>query len=178
VSGGAFSVPGTIHTSLPKNPNTVSEWNFYTDPLAAQVVLQSGARIALVPLDVTDVQGSSPLLFSRGMIQALRSAARGNAARLLARMVYLWQLTSNQFPATPVWDAAVAALAVDPQLGSWKELKVGVAQQPQAIAGQTYEVAEGPSIQVCYTGNQQAFEATYLNLVSGKWNELTKANLA
>ena len=169
VSGGAFTVPGTIHTEVPTNPNTVAEWNFYTDPLAAQIVLQSGAQIALVPLDVTHIQGPSPLVFSRASIRALRTAARGKASRLLVRLIYLWQLATNQFPVTPVWDAAVAALAVDPQLGRWRELRVKVVQQPLAVAGQTCEEADllNP-IQVCFEGNQVAFEAAYLALVAGK----------
>ncbi len=169
VSGGAFTVPGTIHTDVPANPNTVAEWNFYTDPLAAQLVLQCGARIALVPLDVTHVQGPSPLVFSRAAIRALRTAAHGKASRLLVRLIYFWQLATTQFPATPVWDAAVAALAVDPPLGRWRELGVNVVQQPQALAGQTCEDRAQPyPTQVCFEGNQAAFEAAYLGLVAGK----------
>ncbi len=178
VSGGAFTVPGTIQRDLPNHPNAVAEWNFYTDPLAARLVLQSGAQIALAPLDVTDVKGASPLVFSRPTVRALRSAARGEASRLLARFLHMWQLATTQFPVTPVWDAAVAALVVDPQLGSWREMKVDVAQEPKAIAGQTYESAEGHSIQVCYAGNQPAFEATYLKLVAGNLNEPAGAERA
>jgi inosine-uridine nucleoside N-ribohydrolase len=169
VSGGAFTVPGTIHQDVPGHPNTVAEWNFYTDPLAAKLVFQSGARIALVPLDVTHVHGSSPLLFSRAAVRALRSAARGKASRVLVRFIHIWQLMTKQFLATPLWDAAVAALVVDPQLGSWRESKIDIIQEPQALAGRTYETADGPySIQVCYAGNQPAFETAYLNLVAGK----------
>lgn len=170
VSGGAFTVPGTIHTEIPANPNTVAEWNFYTDPLAAKVVLQSGARIALVPLDVTHVQGESPLVFSRSAVLALRKAARGKASRLLVRLIYWWQLATKQYPATPVWDAAAAALAVEPQIGSWRELRVGVVQEPQAVAGQTREEADAPypPIQVCFAGARTAFEAAYLALVAGE----------
>ena len=169
VSGGAFAVPGTIHTEIPANPNTVAEWNFYTDPLAAKMVLQSGARIALVPLDVTHVQGESPLVFSQSAVRALRAAARGKASRLLVRLIYWWQLATNQYPATPVWDAAAAALAVEPQMGSWRALRVGVVQEPQAVAGQTREEANAPyPIQICFAGDRAAFEAAYLALVTGE----------
>lgn len=169
ISGGAFTVPGNIHIDVPANPNRVAEWNFYADPLAAQLVLQSGARIALVPLDVTHVQGPSPLVFSRAGIRALRAAARGKASRLLVRLIRFWQLATMQYPATPVWDAAAAALAVDPQLGHWRELSVKVVQQPQAVAGQTCEdTSLLCPIQACFEGNQAAFEAAYLALVAGR----------
>jgi len=49
--GGAFDVPG--------NTGPVAEFNFYVDPLAAEIVLRSGLDVTLVPLDVTT---RSPLL--------------------------------------------------------------------------------------------------------------------
>ena len=172
VSGGAFTVPGTIHADVPANPNTVAEWNFYTDPLAAKMVLQSGVRIALVPLDVTHVQGVSPLVFSRPVIRTMRTAARGEASRLLVRLIYGWQLAARQFSATPVWDAVAAALAVKPQLGSWRELRVGVVQEPLSMGGKTYEKVDAPyPIQVCFGGDRAAFEAVYLALVAGERKE-------
>jgi len=175
VSGGAFTVPGNIQRDRPNIPNTVAEWNFYTDPLAAQEVLESGARIALVPLDVTHVEGASPLVFSPATIRAMRAAVRGKASRLLVDLLALWHWTNPQLSAIPVWDAAVAALVVDPQLGRWKEFRVGIIQQPQAKAGQTYESAEGTrTIQVCFEGNRSAFEATYLALVSGTQERIVR----
>jgi pyrimidine-specific ribonucleoside hydrolase len=43
--GGAFHVPG--------NTGPVAEFNYYVDPHAAQIVLDSGLPITVVPLDVT-----------------------------------------------------------------------------------------------------------------------------
>ncbi|AYR24667.1 nucleoside hydrolase [Herbaspirillum rubrisubalbicans] len=45
VMGGALRVPGNI--------TPAAEFNFYVDPLAADVVMRSGAAIHLYPLDVT-----------------------------------------------------------------------------------------------------------------------------
>lgn len=45
IMGGAFTVPG--------NTGPVAEFNFYVDPEAANVVLESGLDITVVPLDAT-----------------------------------------------------------------------------------------------------------------------------
>ncbi|MCZ2120773.1 MAG: nucleoside hydrolase [Anaerolineales bacterium] len=170
VSGGAFAVPGVIHTDIPSNPNAVSEWNFYTDPLAAKIVFESGARIKVVPLDVTHIHGSAPLVFSSSAIQRmLKMPVRNQIQRVLMRLMSSWQLMTRKFPATPIWDAAAAALALHPELGVWQELRVGIAQEPQARAGQTYEDAQAPyAVQVCLRGDQAGFEKSYLELLIGK----------
>jgi inosine-uridine nucleoside N-ribohydrolase len=99
----------------------------------------------------------------------MRKAARGKAVRLLARLVYVWQLATPRYKATPVWDAAVAALAVEPALGNWRTMGVAVVLEPQPVAGQTIAAADSARpIQVCFSGDQAAFEAAYLALVAGK----------
>ena len=50
-----FVMGGCIHQPIPGgNVTPHAEFNFYADPDAAQVVLQSGLPITLVPLDVTE----------------------------------------------------------------------------------------------------------------------------
>jgi purine nucleosidase len=45
IMGGALQVPGNI--------TPAAEFNFYADPIAANMVLQAGAEVVLFPLDVT-----------------------------------------------------------------------------------------------------------------------------
>jgi len=54
--GGAVDVPGNlrVHGFTDQQPNTKAEWNFYIDPVAAQIVIRSGIPIHLVPLDATN----------------------------------------------------------------------------------------------------------------------------
>ena len=51
VMGGALEVPGNVGPAAP-----AAEWNIYADPEAAQVVLDSGAPVTLVPLDATNTR--------------------------------------------------------------------------------------------------------------------------
>jgi len=176
ISGGAINVPGTVHKDVPSNPNTVAEWNLYIDPVAADIVFNSGARLALIPMDVTNVDGPQPLLFSHDFVRRLAAAACGRPSKLLVRFIRLWQLTSPRNQSTPVWDAVVAAIAADPMIGcDWCDLALHVVTQPEQVAGQTVVDADKPAnARVCLKGNQTAFEEAYLTTVSGFSDRLTK----
>jgi len=176
ISGGAINVPGTVHKDVPSNPNTVAEWNFYIDPVAADIVFNSGARLALIPLDVTNVDGPQPLLFSPDFLRRLSAAACGRASKLMARFIRIWRRMSPQYKATPVWDGVTAAIVADPMIGcDWHDLALRVVTQPEQVAGQTVVDADRPAnARVCLKGNQTAFEAAYLTTVSGSSDRLTK----
>ncbi len=167
ISGGAFNVNGPIHNDLPDNPNDVAEWNLYIDTEAADLVFKSGIPIELVPLDVTHVTGPQPLVFSRAAVRQLRQAAHSRAAGLMVRLIHFWELAVPQYPAIPVWDAAVAALVVDSSIGTdWRELAIRIASEPEALAGQTLIESDQPAnARVCFGGDQAAFEKAYLEIV-------------
>jgi inosine-uridine nucleoside N-ribohydrolase len=175
ISGGAINVPGTIHHDVPSNPNAVAEWNLYIDPVAADIVFNSGARLVLIPLDVTHVDGPRPLLFSHDFVHRLATAACGRPSKLLVRFIRLWQLMSPQYQATPVWDAVTAAIVADPTIGcDWRDLALRVVTQPDQLAGQTVVDAGRPAnARVCLAGDQTAFEAAYLTTVRGSSDKLT-----
>ena len=169
ISGGAIHVPGTINKDAPSNPNAVSEWNLYLDPVAADIVFNSGAQLALVPLDVTHVYGPRPLLFGHDFVHRLAVSARGRASKLMLRFLRVWQVMTPKLTAMPAWDAAVAALAVDPTIGcDWRDLAIHIATQPEPVAGQTVVDDNKPAnVRVCLGGDQAAFETAYLTVVQG-----------
>jgi pyrimidine-specific ribonucleoside hydrolase len=169
ICGGAIYVPGTVHRDVPSNPNTVAEWNLYIDPAAAEIVFNSGARLVLIPMDVTNVDGPKPLLFSQDFVRRLAAAARGRPSKLMTRFIRLWQLMSPQFQATPVWDAVAAAIVADPTIGcDWRDLALRLVTQPEQVAGQTaVDVDKPANAHVCLGGDQVAFETTYLATVRG-----------
>jgi inosine-uridine nucleoside N-ribohydrolase len=169
ICGGAINVPGGVHEEIHSNPNTVAEWNFYVDPLAADIVFKSGIRPVLIPMDVTHVYGPHPLLFNRDFIDRLAAVARGRASKTMLRLIRFSRLMAPQHPATPVWDAVAAAIAVDPTIGcDWRDLALHIATEPEAVAGQTVVDADKPAnARVCLAGDQAAFETAYLTIVTG-----------
>lgn len=167
VSGGAIRAEGTIHDDVSLNPNKVAEWNLYIDPTAADIVFNSGIQLALIPLDVTHAEGAQPLLFTREFIRRLSALAHERAAKTMIHIVRVWQLLNLRCQAIPMWDAAVAAIAVDTTIGcAWHDLAVRVAQEPENVVGQTIIDENGqPNTRVCLAGDQVAFEKTFLATV-------------
>jgi inosine-uridine nucleoside N-ribohydrolase len=87
----------------------------------------------------------------------------------MVRLLRFWQITTPKHQATPVWDAAVAAIAADPTIGcDWRDLAIRVVTQPEQVIGQTVvDVNKPANVRVCLGGNQTAFEAAYLTVVQG-----------
>jgi len=158
VSGGAIDVPAD---------GDVTDWNLHLDPAAADVVLNAGIRVVLVPLDITHVTGSRPLLFSREYVRRLLSEAQGPASQVMVRLIHWWQVGTPQYRATPVWDAVAAAVAAEPGIvKDRRDMAIRVAVEPEEAAGQTIVMADRPpNAQVCLGGDQAAFEASYLAAV-------------
>jgi len=63
---------------------------------------------------------------------------------------------ASQYPAIPVWDAAVAAIVAEPAAGrAWRDLAIRVITQPEEVSGQTIVEADKPAnAQVCLEGDQ------------------------
>jgi inosine-uridine nucleoside N-ribohydrolase len=166
ISGGAIHAGGTIHDDVSLNPNKVAEWNLYIDPVAADVVFNSGIPLTLIPLDVTHTEGSQPLLFTREFVRRLSLLAHERDAKVMVQLMRLWQLAKPRHQAVPVWDAVTAAIAVDTTIGrDWRDLAIRVALEPK-VAGQTIiDEDSQPNVRVCLAGDQAAFEEAYLAIV-------------
>lgn len=99
--GGAFHVPG--------NTGPVSEFNYYVDPHAVQVVLANAARLLILPLDVTE---QITLMWS----EVVRRP-RGKAGRWMRQLVdgYMrYHLTTEGFRGAYLHDPIAVAEAICP----------------------------------------------------------------
>jgi purine nucleosidase len=117
IMGGAAFCGGNI------TPD--AEFNFYADPVAAHVVLTSGARIALFPLDVT-----SQVHMTADWIASFTRERRAAAA---ARAM----LEAYSFVDPLLHDACPIAWLVDPTLFDGSECSVAVSWGPGPHEGQT-----------------------------------------
>ena len=71
IMGGALDAPGNVADENEGISNQYAEWNFFADPVAADIVLASGAPIVLVPLDATN-----DVPFTRSFYQRLQGTHR------------------------------------------------------------------------------------------------------
>lgn len=112
VMGGAVDVPGNlrVHGFTDKHTNTQAEWNFYIDPVASKLVIESGIPITLVPLDVTN---QVPLTdaFARQAQQVRSSDVSGFVGRIFQKIK---ASTSNG--EYYHWDPLAAAIVSKPEL--------------------------------------------------------------
>lgn len=115
--GGAVDEPGNI------GPR--SEFNFATDPEAADIVLRAGLDLTLVPLDVTrKVRADTAFMAS------LRGTRPGDIA---AEIIALYFGTGRE--SRPLHDPCVMLLALEPDLFEIEErhLVVDLADDPGAL---------------------------------------------
>lgn len=158
IMGGAVYAPGNI--------NSAAEFNFYIDPEAAKVVLQSGCGCDLVTLDVT-----MKALFREEDAEALR--AQGSAAgRLAAELLghYGDNLLDGQGRRVwPIHDALCIGTLIDESLVQWEEAHVEVAVHDPLTRGETVASFHGTQAPNCRIGTA---------VDRDRFVELLKANLA
>lgn len=112
---------GAVHT--PGNVTPYSEFNFYIDPEAANIVLQSGCDILLHPLDVT----MKALLYKKDIDALLHS---GHKALMFAGELLLPYAKSYEqelgYYACPIHDALCIATLIEPSLIEYEEIPLTV----------------------------------------------------
>ena len=125
--GGAFHVPG--------NFSPVAEHNVFEDPESAHLVLTSGIRVLMIPLDV-----SMKVRLSKQQIDHLDRPG----ASLLERYLHKSLLASRQyyecvfgFKECPIYDPLAVAAAIDPTIVTARSLAVSVELAGELTRGQT-----------------------------------------
>jgi len=114
--GGAIRVPGNI--------SPLAEYNFYVDPEAAAAVVASGARLQLVPLEVT--------LQAALLRSELRRLAqeRDSAVFQFVREITVLCMDAHQkflgLNGIHLHDPAAVAAAIDPTLFTWQPVRLTV----------------------------------------------------
>jgi purine nucleosidase len=124
--GGAYFEVGNI--------TPAAEFNIYVDPEAAEIVMKSGAKITMMPLDVTH--------------KALVTRARNDAFRELTTPVGLAVAQMTDFferfdkekygsAGAPLHDPTVIAYLIEPDLFSGRHINVEIETQSRLTRGMT-----------------------------------------
>jgi inosine-uridine nucleoside N-ribohydrolase len=109
--GGAVKVPGNVSGLLPQAKNSVSEWNFFADPKAAEQVIHSGIPVTLVSLDSTRQVPLTKEFFERTGIEDQPDLKL--AHQIL--QVYLDEIGDKAFQNNIyAWDQLAAMVMLDP----------------------------------------------------------------
>lgn len=114
--GGAFRVPG--------NTGPVAEFNYYVDPEAARVVLNSGLPVTVIPLDVTE-----HVVLMRREVEyraARRASPAANAIFRFTKFYMRYHRKTEGFNGGYMHDPLVIAAAVNPGLFDTRKVHVDV----------------------------------------------------
>ncbi|MEM1112511.1 MAG: nucleoside hydrolase [Pseudomonadota bacterium] len=109
IMGGSLDAPGNI--IVPEftdgHPNTLAEWNFFVDPMAADELLRSGVAIEMVGLDVTNT-----VRVTAEFAATFKQQADNPAARFWDEILDKndWFIASDEYY---FWDVLAALVVID-----------------------------------------------------------------
>jgi len=160
IMGGAVTVDGNVGYSGVGIDNKYAEWNIYIDPVAANVVFDSGAPITLVPLDATrDVPVTRK--FYNALGNNLNTPSANLVHELLAANLDLVNSGGFQF-----WDTLTSAIFTDESIAAFDEYQLTVVEEEGSQSGYTKPDPNGPMIRVTTSADRGTFENLLLTILN------------
>jgi len=160
IMGGAVNVDGNVGYSGVGIDNKYAEWNIYIDPVAANIVFDSGAAVTLVPLDATrgvpvtrkfyNALGKNPNTPSVNLVH-----------ELLAANLDLVESGGFQF-----WDTLTSAIFTDESIAAFEEHQLTVVEEEGSESGYTKPDPNGPMIRVATSADRSTFENLLLTILN------------
>ncbi len=125
--GGAFDVPG--------NTGPVAEFNYFVDPHAARVVLDSGLPVTVVPLDLTE-----RVVLTKAELRRLASVRRHRVLSFITKFTAHYMRYHRQtlgFEGAYLHDPMAVAIAVEPSLAEYVPGRIIVESEGRWTRGLT-----------------------------------------
>jgi purine nucleosidase len=152
IMGGAVRTAGNITTH--------AEFNMFSDPLAAKIVLESNLPITLVPLDVTHQVSLTP----QWMEERLKPINNSFSRFLIEATGY--HSTAHRFKNREriyLHDPLAVGVVIDPTLVRKERLSIDIETQEGDHYGKTSEAKEGPKVKVCLAVDAEEFLELFLS---------------
>jgi purine nucleosidase len=146
IMGGAVRARGNI--------TPYAEFNIFSDPLAAKIVLESGLLITLVPLDVTHQVMLSPQWMEDKIIPLQTSFSKFTIeATGYDTMAQRFQNRQRIY----LHDPLAVGVVIDPDLVKKERVALRVETEEGERYGQTREAEEGLKTDVCFGVDAERF---------------------
>jgi len=152
IMGGAVRTKGNI--------TTYAEFNIFSDPLAAKIVLGSGLSTRLVSLDVTHQVSLTPQWMEEKVIPINNSFSK---FVIEATGYHSATHRFRNMELIHLHDPLAVGVVIDPVLVRKERLSIDVDTQEGDHYGQTSEVKEGPKVEVCLGVDAKGFLELFLS---------------
>jgi purine nucleosidase len=171
MSDGAIYVKGAINLEYPEINNTVSGWNQWVDPKAADIVFNSGAPVKLIPLDLTALHSSDAIVLGKDLIKDFNEIACSEEGKALQTLMNNWiNIYLSDIPKeealdmVPVWDLVAALIYHYPEIATgWKDCDVKIALGTPETDGQILiRESDEPKVRIYLKGSQSGFDSLFL----------------
>jgi purine nucleosidase len=152
IMGGAVRTRGNI--------TPYAEFNIFSDPLAAQIVLESGLPITLVPLDVTHQVSLTP----QWMEERVKPITNSISKFIIEATGY--DSTTHQFrnmERIHLHDPLAVGVVIDPTLVGKERLSIDVGTQEGKHFGKIAEGSGKSNIDVCLTVDVKRFLELFMS---------------
>jgi len=163
IMGGAVRTKGNI--------TPYAEFNIFSDPLAAKIVLESGLPITLVPLDVTHQVYLTPQMMEERVKPINNSFSRFITAATG------YDSTTHRFRNMEriyLHDPLAVGAVIDPTLVGKERVSIRVETQESESYGRTSETREGPEMDVCFGVDSRRFLELFVARLSPSRPPLAK----
>jgi len=160
IMGGAVEVEGNVGNSGVGIDNKYAEWNIYIDPVAANILFNSGASITLVPLDAT-----KDVPITRRFYNVLGDNLNTPSAALVHDILTanLGFVDSGGFQ---FWDTLTSAIFTDPGIAAFEEFHLTVVEEEGPESGYTKPDPNGARIKVATSADRDKFEGLLLTVLN------------
>jgi pyrimidine-specific ribonucleoside hydrolase len=161
IMGGAVEAPGNVYDPGLGFDNRTAEWNIYADPLAADIVFESGVPITLIPLDATNHVPVTMSLFQR-----LRGNLNTRAATFTYNIFYInqgWIQTGKYY----LWDTLTAAVLTAEELARFQDYELVIVTESGPDFGRTLATSSGSPVRVATWADAPLFEEIFLRVLNG-----------
>ncbi len=162
IMGGAVKTDGNVGNSGVGIQNQYAEWNMYIDPVAADIVFNSGIPIILISLDVTD---DVPVTrnFYKTLDKNRNTPSANQAYKLLTANLDFINSGDLQF-----WDPLAATVFTDQSIVSLEEIQLVVVTDEGSESGRTKPDSNGAKIKVAMSADRNKFELVFLTILNWK----------
>ncbi len=158
IMGGAIRTRGNV--------TPYAEFNLYSDPMAAQIVFESGIPITLVPLDVTHQVFLTPE-FMEEKIKPIQNPF----SHFIIQATGYDSLTRRFRNRETIFlhDPLAVGVAIDPTLVKTESLSLEVGIQEGEYFGRIIERTTGPKINVCLEVDPTRFLELFISSLRRKF---------